>query len=557
MPPGYPQLTLLKSDDPSPGYVFLSPFALTSDAGHMIILDNLGNPVFYRRVALRSFDFKMQPNGLLTYYWGATPANGGQKFFVMDRSFAIIDSFSAGNGYPTDLHDIQILPNGHALLMSYDRQPVRMDSIVPGGRPNASVIGLIIQEIDKKRRVVFQWRSWDYFAITDARSPLATLTGASVDYVHGNSVERDRDNNLLISCRHMNEITKISKRDGHIIWRMGLNAANNEFTFVNDTRGFSHLHDVRVLKNGHITLFDNGNFLNPQYSRALEYEVDQKRKVATLVWEYRNAPDTYGPFMGNVQRLESGGNMLGWGGTPQNPKLTELHPDGSKAYEVGLPSNTFTYRAFRFPWSTTRFTTVASLDFGVAGVGDTTWLPLEVRNTSKTDVIINDFFSTDSVVFAVRRSDPVTIPPGGSATFDIRFSPRGPGEFSATIYVKSLGATELIARDVALKGTGAALRPFAAPLAARATPERFWIYPSAPNPAVTATTLRFDLPRRCDVTLEIYDVSGRRVDTVVMGTMPAGHHERSWAPKDESSGLFFYRLKAGDVFATGKVAFVR
>src|SRR5258706_14339435 len=110
---------------------------------------------------------------------------------------------------------------------------------------------------------------------------------------------------------------------------MGLNCANNQFTFPNDTRGFSHQHDARILPNGHLTLFDNGNNLSPQYSRALEFALDEENLVATKVWEYRHAPDVYGGFMGNVQRHPDGSTTIGWAGTPTNPPRTGLDAGGT------------------------------------------------------------------------------------------------------------------------------------------------------------------------------------------------------------------------------------
>src|SRR6266540_4839057 len=109
------------------------------------------------------------------------------------------------------------------------------------------------------------------------------------------------DGTLLISCRHMNEITKIDRQSGQILWRMGLNALNNMFKFPNDTRGWSHQHDARILPNGHLTLFDNGNNLSPQYSRALEFALDEQNLVATKVWDRHHEPEAYSSFMGNVE----------------------------------------------------------------------------------------------------------------------------------------------------------------------------------------------------------------------------------------------------------------
>src|SRR5690606_33427409 len=112
--------------------------------------------------------------------------------------------------------------------------------------------------------------------------------GDYIDYAHGNAVELDSDGNILISSRHMNEITKIDRTTGEIIWRWG--GKNNEFTFVNDTLAFSFQHDIRRLPNGNVTLFDNGNHHKPPRSRAVEYELDEVNKTATVVWQYPEEP---------------------------------------------------------------------------------------------------------------------------------------------------------------------------------------------------------------------------------------------------------------------------
>ncbi len=325
----------------APGKVFLSNFKFFGAyAPYLLIVDNLGSPIFYRKMPSPCLDFKVQPNGLLTYF-----QRFGAKFYAMDSSYTVVDSFTCGNGYTTDLHELRILPNGHALLMSYDVRQVDMSQIVPGGKNPCAVTGLIIQELDENKDVVFQWRSWDYFQITDATHE--NLDSTAIDYAHGNAIEYDStDGNIIISSRHMDEITKISRTTGDIIWRMG--GKNNQFTFVGDTIGFSHQHAVRRIANGHMTLFDNGNYHHPAFSRALEFQLDEQNKIATLVWQYRNSPDIYGTALGYVQRLANGNTLIGWGAT--NPSVTEVSPAGGRVYELTLAPTMYSYRAFRYPW---------------------------------------------------------------------------------------------------------------------------------------------------------------------------------------------------------------
>jgi hypothetical protein len=346
LPKDFPALTVSTSTNPSPGNLFLSnaifSFSNIVSTPYLMIVDNTCAPVFYREMESICFDFKVQPNGLLTYW--------SDIFSVLDSTYTLIKTIKCKNGYATDPHELQLLPNGHALLMGFDIQTVDMSSLVAGGNPSAGVIGVVIQELDSDNNVVFQWRSFDHINITDATH--MEFTNKTIDAVHGNALELDSDGNILLSSRHLDEITKIDRQTGEIIWRLG--GKNNEFTFINDSIGFSRQHAIRKIENGNITLFDNGTFHTPPFSRAVEYRLDEVQKTATLVWQYRNSPDYYGNSLGYVQRLLNGNTLISWGTTdpnePVNPTVTEVTNKGLKVFEMSLPKGVYTYRAFRSEW---------------------------------------------------------------------------------------------------------------------------------------------------------------------------------------------------------------
>ena len=350
-PGDYPEYDVTMLNSPADGYIFVAPFvgfgSQASGTPYILILNNDGTPVFYRRVPGGAFDFKVQPAGTLTYF---DNGHSSQVYIELDSTYTKIDVWSMKNGYGTDLHGIQRLRNGHALITSYNTQSVDMSQYVPGGDPNAAVVGYIVQEQDASHNVVFEWRSWDHFEFTDAADNI-DLTASIIDYVHGNAVELDTDGNLMISNRHMDEITKINRSTGDIIWRLG--GKKNQFTFINDTLRFSHQHDIRRLANGNISLFDNGNTHTPSFSRALEYRLDEENKTATLVWQYPDTVERYSLAMGNAQRLPNGNTMIGWGLPTEGLRkriATEVTSDGKIAFELLLDTNTLSYRVFRFPW---------------------------------------------------------------------------------------------------------------------------------------------------------------------------------------------------------------
>lgn len=88
------------------------------------------------------------------------------------------------------------------------------------------------------------------------------------------------------------------------------------------------------------------------------------------------------------------------------------------------------------------------------------------------------------------------------------------------------------------------------------------LLPNAPNPFARETAVRFELPRPVDVSLRIYDVSGRRVRTLARGRRTAGAHQVRWDGRDGSGrrvagGVYFLRLEAGGKTDTRRVTLVR
>ena len=64
-----------------------------------MILDNAGIPIFFRKMPFMATDFKLQPNGFLTYFH-----HSGHKYYALDNTYSVVDSFQMGNGYQTDIH---------------------------------------------------------------------------------------------------------------------------------------------------------------------------------------------------------------------------------------------------------------------------------------------------------------------------------------------------------------------------------------------------------------------------------------------------------------------
>ena len=96
-----------------------------------------------------------------------------------------------------------------------------------------------------------------------------------------------------------------------------------------------------------------------------------------------------------------------------------------------------------------------------------------------------------------------------------------------------------------------------------ASPDGLDLAQNSPNPFNTWTTIGFDLPRRGDCRLSIYDLRGRRVRALlIQADLPPGRHRVAWDGTDEAggaaaSGVYLYRLRAGDETRTRRLVLAK
>jgi hypothetical protein len=94
------------------------------------------------------------------------------------------------------------------------------------------------------------------------------------------------------------------------------------------------------------------------------------------------------------------------------------------------------------------------------------------------------------------------------------------------------------------------------------TPERFHLRQSYPNPlrasvSNSGTMITFTLSKAANVTLEVYNMLGEKVTTLVKGAKPAGEHVVNFNASSLPSGIYFYTLRAGDLKQTRKMVLTR
>ncbi|MEJ2506368.1 MAG: T9SS type A sorting domain-containing protein, partial [Ignavibacteriaceae bacterium] len=78
-----------------------------------------------------------------------------------------------------------------------------------------------------------------------------------------------------------------------------------------------------------------------------------------------------------------------------------------------------------------------------------------------------------------------------------------------------------------------------------------------PNPFNPTTTIKFGIPKAGDVSLAVYDILGRKVAELINGNLTAGYHTVNFNATNLASGVYFYRIEAGDFVSVKKLMLLK
>lgn len=344
-----PHVNVWSSGPTAAGLIFAGPMGHGSNG---LIMDNEGHPVWMEPTGAGVTDLRVQTyqgKPVLTYWSGQGIGGHGEGVGVVkDTSYKTIAQVSAANGLKADLHEFTLTPNGTALLTSYPTVQADLTSL--GGPAKGYMYDCHLQEVDVATgNLLFDWKASDHVALdesyvkpSDDASANGTSADKAFDPYHMNSVDL-RPDGFLVSFRHTHTIYQVG-RSGTVNWRLG--GKKSDFTVAPEAV-FAWQHDVRQRGAGVISMFDNHYKDGTSgTSRGLLLAVDEAKRTATLKLQLARGGHR-GNAMGNVQFLDNGHYMVGWG---SDPAVTEFAADGTPVFEatnIGGGS----YRVYRSPWT--------------------------------------------------------------------------------------------------------------------------------------------------------------------------------------------------------------
>jgi hypothetical protein len=266
---------------------------------------------------------------------------GGQKRYDNNMHVTAVE-FNLNNeinwmqpfGNPST-HDHIILPNGNYLGFQnkYELGPIPIGDWTPyfqqigyagdGETLEYIWVGQKLVEWDKiTNEIIWEWDPFEYYSFDEydhyGGTWQNTLNNSQpYDWLHSNSIYyNSNDSSILVSYRHISKITKINYPSGIIEWEIGLsdNLIGGSPNNICSELQINWQHDVKVLNNNNILLFNNGNLnqslFNTEELESSVFEFSINGNNCELIWNYYLDNIYYGNGMGSVQKLENGNYFL-------------------------------------------------------------------------------------------------------------------------------------------------------------------------------------------------------------------------------------------------------
>ena len=88
-------------------------------------------------------------------------------------------------------------------------------------------------------------------------------------------------------------------------------------------------------------------------------------------------------------------------------------------------------------------------------------------------------------------------------------------------------------------------------------PQVFQLHQNYPNPFNPVTKIKFDIPKFSNVKIRVYDVIGNEVAQLFNGELNAGYYEADFNASSYASGVYFYKIEAGDYNSVKRMILVK
>jgi hypothetical protein len=127
-----------------------------------------------------------------------------------------------------------------------------------------------------------------------------------------------------------------------------------------------------------------------------------------------------------------------------------------------------------------------------------------------------------------------------------------PNSFTITVKGAGSNGTPVHSRTISLN-----INPVGLTHNSNQIPKEYSLYQNFPNPFNPSTNIRFDLPKSGTVKLQVYDITGRVISTLINGNYEAGKYIISFNADNYASGIYFYKIETASFSDVRKMVLVK
>ena len=265
--------------------------------------------------------------------------------------------------------------------------------------------------------------------------------------------------------------------------------------------------------------------------------------------------------LGTTQRLVSMSfisSSTGWISTNYGKLLKTT--DGGTTWITQVEGSTYGYYSYTFPLYFVNATTgwFCSDLYGPIGKttdGGSTWTAQKTWVSSS----FNDLHFSDALNgWAVGDDGTIVMTDDGGELWQVRKSNTVHSLYSLFVLNDSTawaGGEHSVILRMSRNWIATAVEP--AKEGSDALPLEYSLSQNYPNPFNPTTTIVFELPRAANVQLKVFNMLGQELATLASGSFPPGRFKAQWDARGFPSGVYFYRIEAGEFLKTRKMVVIR
>lgn len=356
--------TIDSTETPTKGIILTAPFNFSTtnseNPGLLLVMDQSGKVLNKLNLPDEALDFaRWTINGQTRYtYIEVSPSaflppgdlQGAGYAVIADSNLNTLQQVNfvpyAQGIFPSnqglDDHEFILISESDYITLTYLwKFPTNIPAYL-NPAPGLSILAPVIEEV-RNGSVVFHWDGSDdtsFYANSIFDNNFQDTTTPQ-DYMHMNSIFIDpTDSNLICSMRHQDQVIKINRQTGAVMWRLG--GKNSDFALTSDQQ-FLFQHDATLTdSNQTLMLFDNGDANLRPYSRICEFHLNFTNNTVTS-FKYFDIPEPFTELTGSVQKF---GDEYFIGGGTAEYMLDVNYNTGQKIIE--FTGNLASYRSFKY-----------------------------------------------------------------------------------------------------------------------------------------------------------------------------------------------------------------